>query len=106
MKEGRTMVHTKLNRSQPENEVFVQLESNVMSYGRSFPALFSRARGTEVWDVHGRRYLDFLAGAGSLNYGHNNPLFKQALIQYIEADAITHSLDLHTVAKERFLEAM
>jgi diaminobutyrate-2-oxoglutarate transaminase len=100
------MLRTKLNRSQPENEVFVQLESNVMSYGRSFPALFSRARGTEVWDVHGRRYLDFLAGAGSLNYGHNNPLFKQALIQYIEADAITHSLDLHTVAKERFLEAM
>ena len=76
------------------------------SYARSFPAVITRALGTELWDVDGRRYLDFLAGAGSLNYGHNNPVFKQALIDYIEQDGITHSLDLHTAAKERFLQAM
>ena len=58
--------------------------------------------GAEVWDVHGRRYLDFLAGAGSLSYGHNNPLMKKALIDYISRDGITHSLDLHTSAKKRF----
>src|SRR5712671_2779380 len=89
-----------------DNEVFTRLESNVRSYSRSFSAVFTRARGTELFDVHGKRYLDFLAGAGSLNYGHNNPLFKQALVDYIMDDGITHSLDLHTVAKERFLEAM
>ena len=44
-----------------------------------FRVVFNRARGTELWDVHGRRYLDFLAGAGSLNYGHNNPVLKTAL---------------------------
>ena len=89
-----------------ETEVFTRLESNVRSYSRSFSAVFTRARGTELFDVHGKRYLDFLAGAGSLNYGHNNPVFKQALVEYIMDDGITHSLDLHTVAKERFLEAM
>jgi diaminobutyrate-2-oxoglutarate transaminase len=89
-----------------DTEVFGRLESKVQSYARSFPCVFSRARGTELWDVHGRRYLDFLAGAGTLNFGHNNALFKQALIDYIEQDAITHSLDLHTEAKEGFLEAM
>src|SRR5713226_10052864 len=89
-----------------ETEVFGRLESKVQSYARNFPAIFTRARGTELWDVHGKRYLDFLAGAGSLNYGHNNPVFKQALVDYIMDDGITHSLDLHTVAKERFLEAM
>ena len=68
--------------------------------------MFSRANGTVLTDVHGNRYLDFLAGAGSLNYGHNNPVFKDALVDYIQHDGITHSLDLHTVAKERFLEAM
>jgi diaminobutyrate-2-oxoglutarate transaminase len=78
----------------------------VQSYARSFPAIFNRARGTELWDARGRRYLDFLAGAGSLNYGHNNPVLKEVLIEYIESDAITHSLDLHTAAKERLLEAM
>ena len=89
-----------------QNEIFVRCESKAQSYARSFPAIFKRAQGAELWDVQGRRYLDFLAGAGSLNYGHNNPALKRALIEYIEADAITHSLDLHTTAKEKFLEAL
>jgi len=88
------------------NDVFIRFESKVQSYARSFQAIFNRASGTEVWDVQGRRYLDFLAGAGSLNYGHNDPVLKKALINYIESDAITHSLDLHTTAKEEFLQAM
>jgi diaminobutyrate-2-oxoglutarate transaminase len=89
-----------------ENDVFMRYESKVQSYARAFPHIFKRAVGTELFDVHGRRHLDFLAGAGSLNYGHNNPVLKAALIAYIEEDGITHSLDLHTAAKERFLEAM
>src|SRR5262245_31096438 len=93
---------TKLN----DNEVFARLESNVRSYARSFPALFNYARGTELRDVNGKRYLDFLAGAGSLNYGHNNPVMKQALVDYIMQDGITHSLDLHTTAKAKFLQTM
>ncbi len=93
---------SKINQTKTDSEVFTRLESNVRSYARSFPAVISYARGTELRDVHGKRYLDFLAGAGSLNYGHNNPVFKEALIEYIEQDGITHSLDLHTVAKERF----
>ncbi|MBI3408902.1 MAG: diaminobutyrate--2-oxoglutarate transaminase [Planctomycetes bacterium] len=87
------------------NDIFARNESKVQSYARSFPVVFNRALGTELWDAQGRRYLDFLAGAGSLNYGHNNPVLKRALIDYIESDAITHSLDLHTAAKEKFLEA-
>ena len=89
-----------------EPDVFDRLESRVQSYARSFPATFGRACGSEIWDVSGRRYLDFLAGAGALNYGHNNPVLKRALLDYIERDAVTHSLDLHTAAKEEFLEAL
>src|SRR4026208_747165 len=100
------MLERQSGASRQENEVFGRLESKVQSYARNFPRIFSRARGTELWDVHGGRYLDFLAGAGALNFGHNNPVFKEALIDYIEQDAITHSLDLHTEAKESFLEAM
>jgi diaminobutyrate-2-oxoglutarate transaminase len=85
--------------------VFDHLESEVQSYARVFPSTFDRARGVELWDVNGRRYLDFLAGAGSLNYGHNNPALKKALIEHIQRDAITHSLDLHTATKEQFLLA-
>ena len=100
------MLYRHSNTPRNDNEVFARLESNVQSYARNFPAIFNHARGSELRDVHGRRYLDFLAGAGSLNYGHKNPVFKEALIDYIQEDGITHSLDLHTEAKERFLEAM
>jgi diaminobutyrate-2-oxoglutarate transaminase len=100
------MLPMQVSGPQAESDVFARLESQVQSYARSFRAVFDRARGTELWDVQGRRYLDFLAGAGSLNYGHNNPVLKRALLDYIEADAIAHSLDLHTTAKEKFLQAM
>ncbi len=87
-------------------DIFSEIESEVQSYARAFPCVFDKALGTEIWDVEGERYLDFLAGAGTLSYGHNNPIFKTALINYIARDAITHSLDLHTLAKKEFLEAM
>lgn len=86
--------------------IFQQMESQVRSYCRSFPAVFSQARGSYLYDEKNRPYLDFLSGAGSLNYGHNNPLIKKALIDYIEADGVTHGLDLHTDAKKLFLEAL
>ncbi len=80
-------------------------ESEVKSYCRQFPCVLAKSRGSEVWDTTGRRYLDFLAGAGSLNYGHNNPVIKAALVNYLESDSITHSLDIMTEAKEEFLNA-
>lgn len=85
--------------------VFERRESQACSYARSFPAVFTRAAGSEIWDENGTRYLDFLSGAGSLNYGHNHPVLKQALLDYVSNDGITHGLDLHTEAKEQFLEA-
>lgn len=89
----------------PEADIFALKESSVQSYARAFPVLCDQARGAVVWDKDGHRYLDFLAGAGSLNYGHNNPVLKQALLDYISHDGITHSLDLHTCAKQKFLQS-
>lgn len=85
-------------------KIFEEIESEVQSYARSFPRIFNRAKGELLWDEEGNEYLDFLAGAGTLNYGHNNDLFKKALLEYIEADGISHGLDMHTKAKQEFLE--
>ena len=85
-------------------DIFSRMESEVRSYCRSFPAVFSRAQGAFLFDEAGRKYIDFLSGAGALNYGHNNPLLKRALLRYLEEDGITHSLDLSTTAKREFLE--
>ncbi len=84
--------------------IFDLHESQVRSYSRQWPAVFDTAQGSWLTDEHGRRYLDFFAGAGALNYGHNNPVLKQALIDYIARDGITHALDMSTVAKRSFLE--
>ena len=81
------------------------LESEVRSYCRRFPVVFTKAKGATLEDEKGRKYIDFLAGAGALNYGHNNPAIKEKLLEYIESDMIVHSLDLVTEAKQAFLEA-
>ncbi|WP_226646475.1 diaminobutyrate--2-oxoglutarate transaminase [Microbulbifer variabilis] len=87
-------------------KIFDEIESEVQSYARSFPRVFCRAKGELMWDEEGNQYLDFLAGAGTLNYGHNNPIFKEVLLDYIQADGITHGLDMHTKAKGEFLQAL
>ncbi|MCW9046577.1 MAG: diaminobutyrate--2-oxoglutarate transaminase [Gammaproteobacteria bacterium] len=86
-------------------KIFDEIESEVQSYARSFPRVFHKAQGEYLYDEDGKQYLDFLAGAGTLNYGHNNPLFKEKLLEYIHEDGITHGLDLHTKAKGEFMQA-
>ncbi|WP_086480298.1 diaminobutyrate--2-oxoglutarate transaminase [Oceanospirillum sanctuarii] len=85
--------------------IFKEYESEVQSYSRSFPVVFTKAKGSKLFDENGNEYLDFLAGAGSLNYGHNNPILKDSLIEYIQNDGVAHGLDMHTEAKAGFLEA-
>src|SRR5690554_2211912 len=85
-------------------EQFEQHESGIRSYCRSFPVIFKQARGAELVTTEGKTYIDFLAGAGTLNYGHNHPVIKQALIEYLHSDGLTHGLDMYSEAKERFLE--
>jgi diaminobutyrate-2-oxoglutarate transaminase len=88
----------------PALSVFETLESEVRSYCRGWPAVFDRAQGNRLTDEDGHTYLDFFAGAGALNYGHNNPVLKRALLDYLERDGITHGLDMSTTAKRAFLE--
>ena len=86
-------------------DIFSDMESDVRGYIRSFPVIFERAVGSIMTDQDGTDYVDFFSGAGALNYGHNNPIMKSKLIDYIQNDSISHSLDMATVAKKAFLEA-
>lgn len=85
-------------------EVYTSVESEVRSYCRGWPAVMESAQGSWVTDTSGRRYLDFFAGAGALNYGHNNPELKKPLLEYLAGDGIVHSLDIATSAKTEFLQ--
>lgn len=84
--------------------VFEEHESEVRSYIRSFPVTFGKAKGSIMWDINGNEYIDFFAGAGALNYGHNHPVMKEKLLSYIAEDGISHSLDMGTDAKAEFLK--
>ena len=90
--------------TQPDLSIFQTLESEVRSYCRGWPTVFDRAQGSRMYDEDGHAYLDFFAGAGSLNYGHNNPVLKRALLDYLERDGVVHGLDMSTTAKRAFLE--
>ncbi|MGD9865855.1 MAG: diaminobutyrate--2-oxoglutarate transaminase [Pseudodonghicola sp.] len=88
-----------------EIEIFERRESEARSYCRGFDTVFTSARGSEMSDARGRTYIDFLAGCSSLNYGHNDPDMKIALIEHLTDDGLAHALDLHTDAKAAFLHA-
>ncbi|MDU8913501.1 diaminobutyrate--2-oxoglutarate transaminase [Aestuariicoccus sp. MJ-SS9] len=84
--------------------IFDRRESEARSYCRGMPAVFATASGSEMTDADGNTWIDFLAGCSSLNYGHNDPDMKAALIEHIAGDGIAHGLDLHTGTKAAFLE--
>ncbi|MBL4918879.1 diaminobutyrate--2-oxoglutarate transaminase [Szabonella alba] len=90
----------------PTPSIFERRESAARSYCRGMPAVFTSASGSELKDSEGNCYIDFLAGCSSLNYGHNDPDMKAALIDHITSDGIAHGLDLHTEAKGAFLRAL
>ncbi|WP_201516862.1 diaminobutyrate--2-oxoglutarate transaminase [Gulosibacter hominis] len=84
--------------------VFDQTESEVRSYIRSFPTVFTTAKGSKLTDEDGREYIDFFCGAGAVNYGHNDPDIQEAVIEFLRSDQLQHALDMATTSKRHFLE--
>ncbi len=84
--------------------IFEQRESAIRAYCRVYPVVFDKALNARQTDENGREYIDFFAGAGVLNFGHNNKRMTDAVIAYIQSNGVTHSLDMHTTAKRQFME--
>jgi diaminobutyrate-2-oxoglutarate transaminase len=85
-------------------DIFDTAESNVRSYCRKFPPVFVSGSNAVICDEAGREYIDFLSGAGALNYGHDNPVIRDRIVEFLNGHGIVHSLDLRTPAKRRFIE--
>lgn len=58
------------------------------SYTREYALVVDRAQGSEVWDVDGRRYIDFMAGVAVLNVGHRHPAVLEAV--HTQVDKFWH----------------
>ncbi|WP_085505438.1 diaminobutyrate--2-oxoglutarate transaminase [Thalassobacillus devorans] len=89
--------------SKTDMNIFEKYESEVRSYCRGFPTVFSKAKGYKMWDEDGKEYIDFFSGAGALNYGHNDDHMQDKLVEYIKSDGPTHTLDMATTEKANFL---
>ena len=79
-------------------------ESNARSYPRRIPLALKRAKGLYVEDVEGRRFIDCLAGAGTLALGHNHPVVIEAIQQVLADELPLHTLDLTTPVKDQFVQ--
>lgn len=86
-------------------DIFETRESIIRGYCRAYPTVFTKASNARQWDEAGKSYIDFFAGAGVLNFGHNNAQMKAKLIEYLQSDGVVQSLDMYTTAKRDFLEA-
>lgn len=53
------------------------------------PAVLTKGRGVEVWDVDGKRYIDCLSGYSAVNQGHCHPKIKQAAMEQMERITLT-----------------
>jgi len=84
--------------------IFERLESEVRGYCRSWPAVFRAAHGHTMVAEDGTEYLDFFAGAGALNYGHNHPVLIEALQRHLSEQGFIHALDISTTTKRTFME--
>ena len=50
--------------------------------------MFERGQGTQLWDVNGKRYLDFLCGIAVTSLGHSNPVVAAAISH--QANTLLH----------------
>lgn len=73
-----------------ENSAWLERRNAAIPRGvvNAHPLVLERGQGTEVWDVDGRRYLDFVGGIGVLNIGHNHPAVVTAIQEQLKK--ITH----------------
>jgi len=80
-----------------------QRESNARVYPRHFPFAIAEAAGSFIRDLDGNVFIDFLAGAGVLSFGHNHPELVAAATE--QMGVFTHGLDMPSPAKDAFTSA-
>jgi ornithine--oxo-acid transaminase len=72
------------------SEYYIDLESTYGAHNyHPLPVVISKAVGCEVWDVEGKKYLDFLSGYSSLNQGHCHPKIIQAMVEQAQKLTLT-----------------
>ena len=82
---------TKRAATEAEQAELAELRRRYIPRGitTAHPLVVDHARGAELWDVAGRRYIDFAGGIGVLNVGHSHPHVMEAVRAQLER--VTHT---------------
>jgi len=75
-----------------QDEVILKAQSLIANTYRRFPVVVTRGEGCWVWDMNGRRYLDFISGIAVCNLGHTNRNVVSAIFTQLEK--LTHISNL------------
>lgn len=69
---------------------FIELEDKYGAHNyHPLPVVLSKGEGVYVWDVEGKRYLDFLSAYGAVNQGHGHPEIIRTLINQAQILTLT-----------------
>ncbi len=69
---------------------FIELEEKYGAHNyHPLDVVIQRAEGVWVWDVEGKKYLDFLAAYSAVNQGHCHPKIRHALVEQSEKVTLT-----------------
>ena len=64
------------------NAALVEKDLTYLAHNyKPLPVVLSKGQGIHVWDVEGKRYLDFLCGYSSNNQGHCHPKIIKELVE-------------------------
>src|ERR1700738_730070 len=79
------MAQMKVEKQSLESEL-TELRAKYVPRGitTAHPLVADRAKGSELWDVNGRRFVDFVGGIGVMNVGHAHPHVMEAVRAQLE----------------------
>ncbi len=77
---------TKSNLPGPKARAMIERDHKVVSpsYPRGYPFVMDHGKGSEVWDVDGNRFLDFMGGIAVVSTGYSHPKVVKAIQEQAE----------------------
>ncbi|MBI2971616.1 MAG: aminotransferase class III-fold pyridoxal phosphate-dependent enzyme [Candidatus Aenigmarchaeota archaeon] len=91
-----------------KSQAVIRRDRRVMSPSltREYSFVYQKAKGCHVWDMDGRRYLDFAAGVAVMGIGHTNPAVIKAVVQQAKRGYHCGFSDFYAELPVRFVEQL
>ena len=79
-------MHVNMEAVGPKGREIIERDLAALSpsYTREYALVVDHAQGSELWDVDGRRYIDFMAGVAVMNVGHRHPKVVAAVREQVD----------------------